>query len=246
MNIKNKVHKCTFCDKNVQYNSIEQELGKILKENDFPYGLDDFETLSFKTYACSSCGASDRDRLYKLYIDKYGLPGGAKSNLLDFAPSSQLSSYLKTKTKKYRSADLFMEGVDDKVDITDMKQYKDNMFDFFVCSHILEHVESDIRALYELYRVLKPGGKGILMTPIIDRENIHDEDPSVVDTKERLRRFAQDDHVRLYEKKVFLERVENAGFSIGTFEYRKLGLISMLRNGINLKSRLYIVGKEAE
>ncbi len=190
-----------------------------------------------------NCGVSDRDRMYKLYIDGYDLPAGDESQLLDFAPSEQLSTYLKTKTKRYRSADLFMKNVDDKIDITNMKLYQDNSFDFFVCSHILEHVESDAKALSELYRVLKPGGCGILMTPIIDKSGVQDEDPSVTNVPERLKRFAQDDHVRLYEKQVFLARVRRAGFKIGVYGYWNLGLVNMLRNGIDLKSRLYVVKK---
>ena len=47
-----------------------------------------------------------------------------------------------------------MAGVDDVVDITDMPMYADGSFDFFICSHVLEHVSDDRRALNELYRIL--------------------------------------------------------------------------------------------
>ena len=146
-------------------------------------------------------------------------------------------------TRNYRSADLYMKNVDDKVDITDMKIYKDNTFDFFICSHILEHVEDDKAALSELYRVLKPGGMGILMTPVINKKGIQDEDPSVKNKHERIRRFAQDDHVRLYQRSVFIERVKAAGFKIHTYSYWNLGILNFLRNGIRFKSKLYVVEK---
>jgi len=215
----------------------------MLKSAGFPYSLNDFETLSYKTYICSKCGSSDRDRLYKLYIDKNESFNG-KTMILDFAPAPQFENSMRQKFKKYRTADLMIDGVDDKIDITNMKaDYKTDMFNFFICSHVLEHVDDDTRALSELYRVLKPGGRGILMTPIIDKEGIQDEDPRVKSKKERIRRFAQDDHVRLYEKKVFLQRVKDAGFRVRVYGFWNLGPLNLLRNGIGFKSRLYVVEK---
>src|SRR6188508_1256097 len=108
----------------------------------------------------------------------------------------------------YRSADLFMQEVDDRVDIMDMTIYPDKHFDFFVCSHMLEHVVDDRKALRELYRILKWGGQGILVVPIVLSIDEIDQDPSVTDVAERWRRFGQDDHVRLYSKQGFLRRIE--------------------------------------
>ena len=245
MNLIKNFHQCTFCNSRRSFVSIEENLGQTLRKFNFPYNLSDFETLSYKNYSCGSCGSSDRDRLYKLYIDKVkGI--NSSSKILDFAPSKQFGDYLKSFTKNYRSADLFIDGVDDRVDITNMSIYKNDTFDFFVCSHILEHVDDDVKALSELYRVTKKGGKGILMTPIIDIDNIQDEDPDVKDTKERWKRFAQDDHVRLYEKEVFLKRVRDSGFRVHIYKYSNLGLKNILKNGIYLKARLYIVEKPAD
>ena len=64
-------YKCSFCGEGAEFSSLEDNLGKTLKEQEFPYQLDDFETLSYKKYQCMKCGANDRDRLYKLYLDKY-------------------------------------------------------------------------------------------------------------------------------------------------------------------------------
>jgi predicted SAM-dependent methyltransferase len=181
-----------------------------------------------------------------LYLERFLSLRDAPIDIVDFAPAPSLQKYLKSNSKiNYRSADLYMEGVDDTVDITNMKSYRDDRFDFFVCSHILEHVD-DNKALKELYRILKPGGSGILMTPIIDDDTVFDEDLTVTDIQERWRRFAQDDHVRLYSKSKFLERVRYAGFETMQLGYRDLGLLNFLRYGISLKSVLYIVSKAKE
>jgi SAM-dependent methyltransferase len=233
---------CNLCGtKDPGYNSLN-DLQAKLSNFGFPYAIKEFETLSYKHYACKKCGSSDRDRLYKLYIEKYLIE--KEINLVDFAPSPPLRDYLKSKNNiTYRFADLMMLDVDDRVDITDMKIYNDNIFDFFICSHILEHVRDDVGALNELFRILKPGGKGILMTPIVNKNGAYDEDIYEKNTSERWRRFAQDDHVRLYDKKVFVERVKSAGFSIEEFNFIKLGLCSIIKNGISLRSKLYIVKK---
>ncbi|MBK6634354.1 MAG: class I SAM-dependent methyltransferase [Chitinophagaceae bacterium] len=84
-----------------------------------------------------------------------------------------------------------MEGVDDKLDLQDLHLYKDHSFDVFVCSHILEHVDDDIKAMKELYRILKPGGWGIAMVPIIESVTETHEDPSIKEENLRLKYFGQ-------------------------------------------------------
>lgn len=211
-----------------------------LNTYNFPYKISDFETLATRYYECPKCQSSDRDRLYKLYCEKFLRHS---VSVIDFAPSKNFQNYLKSlPNNTYRSADLYMDGVDDKVDITNMKLYSNGQFDFFICSHILEHVD-DRKALKELYRILKAGGKGILMTPIIDRIGVFDEDMRVKDESERCRRFAQEDHVRLYSKEVFLDRVRGAGFVVNEYGWKELGLFTMWINGINPRSVLYIVEK---
>ena len=43
--------------------------------------------------------------------------------------------------------------------------FTDNMYDFILCNHVLEHVENDLKALREIKRILKKGGKGIVQVP---------------------------------------------------------------------------------
>ena len=136
-----------------------------------------------------------------------------------------------------------MDGVDDRVDVMDMNTYGDNQFDFFICSHVLEHVVDDKKALGELYRVLKPRGQGVLMVPIVLGVEKIDEDPSITDPAERWRRFGQYDHVRLYSKRGFLDRVSEAGFRIYEHGWEYFGEDVFTRNGVNRQSKLYIVEK---
>jgi SAM-dependent methyltransferase len=78
------------------------------------------------------------------------------------------------------------------------------------CSHVLEHVADDRRALSEMFRVLEPDGMLILQVPIRGGETF--EDPAVTSAAERLEKFLQEDHVRLYGMDL-RKRVEESGFA---------------------------------
>jgi SAM-dependent methyltransferase len=133
-----------------------------------------------------------------------------------------------------------MDGVDDIVDITDMSDYADGSFDLFICSHVLEHVSDDRRALTELHRILAPGGVGIVMVPVAP-EGAFDEDPLVTDERERWRRFAQGDHVRLYDKSTLQTRIRDSGFELEALDSRAFGPTDFGKYGIAPGSVLYTV-----
>lgn len=74
----------------------------------------------------------------------------------------------------------------------------DDSVDVILCNHLLEHVADDRKALCELYRILKPGGWGILLSPVeADYEQTF-EDDTITDPDERTRIFGQYDHRRIY------------------------------------------------
>jgi len=143
----------------------------------------------------------------------------------------------------YRSADLFAEEVDDTVNLMDMHAYREGQFEVFLCSHVLEHVVDDRKALREIFRVLEPGGVAVLLVPILLGLETIDEDPTVTDPSERWRRFGQDDHVRLYSKAGFMERVREAGFQLSNLGVKHFGRKAFLRHGITTQSVLYVAVK---
>jgi SAM-dependent methyltransferase len=211
----------------------------------------ELETFNFLEYSCPFCGATDHDRLYALYLDEvlakdYGAEG---IRIVDFAPVRCLSAYIRRKMchrpGAYRTADLFDPNVDDQVDLMDLHIYRDGQFNFFICSHVLEHVTDDRKALRELFRVTKPGGSGIVMVPVpLDLEQV-DEDPSVTDEPERWRRFGQNDHVRLYSKKGLLERIRQAGFEVAELGGAHFGVKRLEPLAILRASVLYVVTRPA-
>ena len=245
-------YRCSVCNMRVEgFEALPEFYLENLEKHGWPYTGDEAETCNFRAYQCPYCKSSDRDRLYALYLHHYltQLKPNTSLSIVDFAPSAPLSDFIRRQIMRarsnisYRTADAFADGADDRVDITNMHLYEDARFDFFLCSHVLEHVADDQTALRELRRILKPGGKGILMVPIILGLVEIDEDPTVVDEGERWRRFGQYDHVRLYSKKGFVDRVQAAGFTLSEYGNEFFGKESFARHGITDQSVLYVVEK---
>lgn len=206
---------------------------------------DECETCNMNAYSCRICMAADRDRLYALYLARRLGPSPSNQfRMLDIAPARPLSAHIRRKYSIiYRTADLFMEGVDDRVDLTKMDCYSNDSFDAFICSHVLEHIPDDRKALSELFRVLKPGGWGIAMVPISKKLEQIREDPSAQTEADRWRLFGQGDHVRLYTRNGFLARLREAGFSVIELGQDFFGRDQFIRHGITETSMLYVVEK---
>ncbi|MGZ8173669.1 MULTISPECIES: sulfotransferase [Methylobacter] len=202
------------------------------------------EMLSLDAYTCIQCGASDRERIYALWIDQQIETKlfSKDTNLIHFAPEVALSKKLKGLVFDYKTADLLMDDVNYKVDMMDMP-FDDESFDFFICSHVLEHVDSDDQVIKELYRITKLGGCGILVAPIIVGLEKTIEDPSVKDESGRWRLYGQDDHVRLYAHDDYVNKIRNHGFRVEELGESCFGKEVFRSLGLTRTSILYVVSK---
>ncbi|MDZ4657869.1 MAG: methyltransferase domain-containing protein [Bythopirellula sp.] len=165
---------------------------------------------------CPHCGSLERHRLVWLFMNKKtDLFNGKSKKMLHVAPELCLEpKFRKHLGASYLTADLLSPRVMVKMDITDIK-YPENSFDVIYCSHVLEHVPDDRKAMREFYRVLKPGGWAILLVPIsVDKTY---EDPSIVDPDERFKAFGQKDHVRAYGPD-YVGRLREAGFQVEVYQ----------------------------
>lgn len=169
---------------------------------------------------CVRCGALERHRFLWLFLQK-------KTNLFNSKPKKMLHvapepcfdlRFKKRLGSDYLTADLFNPRAMVKMDIADI-QYADQSFDVIYCSHVLEHVPDDKQAMREFFRVLKKGGWAIFLVPITSEKTF--EDPSIVDPKERLKTFGQENHVRRYGPD-FVDRLHDAGFNVDIFKVSDL------------------------
>ena len=85
-------------------------------------------------------------------------------------------------------------------------------FDCIVCLNVLEHIKNDEQALKNMFKLLKPNGKLILLVPA------HRGLYGVIDEYIR--------HYRRYEKNELLDTLKKIGFKI--FKARKLNLLGAI------------------
>jgi SAM-dependent methyltransferase len=144
---------------------------------------------------CPACGSLERHRLLWLYLREQGDLFEKRLRVLHVAPEPCFERRLRPRPNlDYTSVDLEPGAAMHAADLTDLP-FEDAAFDRVLCIHVLEHVHDDLAALRELHRVLAPGGQAIVMVPLLGEKTI--EDPAAPPA-ERLRRFGQADHVRLY------------------------------------------------
>ncbi len=161
---------------------------------------------------CPVCESFERHRFFWLLLNaKTNLFDGACKKMLHIAPEKKMAdNFRKIKGLNYLSADLNSPAAMVKMDITDI-EYPDNSFDIIYCSHVLEHIPDDIKAISELLRVLKPDGWMLLSVPIKKELEKTEEDLELADPQKRLQRFGNIDHVRNYGGD-FDEKLTQIGF----------------------------------
>lgn len=236
---------CPVCGKeNISFLPLPMYFFRELHRHQYIHSIFQKETLNIEQYLCPFCNATDRDRLYAVYLSRIFKSGNKICNILDIAPSASLTQYIASLPgAKVRTADLNMPGVDDHVDITDLSLYEDGRFDAFICSHVFEHIPQDIKAMKELYRVLAPGGWGIAMVPVDLSLDVVYENPDITDAAGRWKHFGQFDHVRMYSKSGFVNRLQMAGFAVEQLGVDFFGSQTFCKYGIHERSVLYIVHK---
>jgi predicted SAM-dependent methyltransferase len=107
----------------------------------------------------------------------------------------------------------------------------------------MEHVANDLRCMQELYRIMKPGGWGIMQVPIDSNRDETYEDASITTPEEREKHFWQYDHVRLYGNN-YPKRLAEAGFNVETFDIKDhISAEQLERFRLQKNELLYVVSK---
>lgn len=163
----------------------------------------------------------ERHRLMWLYLKEQSDFFTKERKVLHVAPEQCFyGRFRKMKNLDYLTADLNSPIADVEMDIHNI-QFEDNSFDAVFCNHVLEHVDDDKKCMRELCRVLRPGGLAIMQVPLNRNLKVTDEDPSVTDPEERIKRFGQYDHVRAHGLD-YPDRLKEAGFKVEAVDYSKI------------------------
>jgi len=168
---------------------------------------------------CPNCLSLERHRLIWLYLrdrtEFFSIP----MKFLHIAPEiCFINRFEKLSNIEYITGDIESPLAKVKMDIMNIP-FGENTFDAVMCNHVMEHIEDDINAMKEVYRVLKPGGWDIMQVPFMGMNlETSFEDPDVLSPSDRLRVFGQEDHVRIYGKD-YGRRLEKGGFKVTEDDY---------------------------
>ena len=162
---------------------------------------------------CVWCSSLERHRLVFLYFQRrLASVNRVGGQALHVAPEKCLEPVLRRMFGDgYRTGDIRHARADVRLDVMDI-EFADETFDFIYCSHVLEHVEDDRKAMRELRRVLKKDGIAVLLVPILRSTGTY-EDATITDPAARARAFGQKDHVRVYGQD-YVDRLVEAGFTV--------------------------------
>lgn len=186
----------------------------------------------------------ERHRLMWLYLkNESNFFSAEQLNVLHIAPEQCFHKLFKAqKNLDYLTGDLLSPIADMHFDLHEIP-LEDNRFDVVFCNHVMEHVDDALRCMQELYRVLKPGGWGILQVPQdMNRAETY-EDATITSPEEREKHFWQYDHVRLFGRD-YPDWLRKARFSVEEYDPKKHWSMDQIeRFRLNPSEILYIVRK---
>lgn len=185
----------------------------------------------------------ERHRLIWLYLQHETNFFSAALHVLHVAPEyCFLKKFKRQGNLNYITADLISPWADVKMDIQEIP-FPDSHFDVVLCNHVLEHVDSDIKAMQEICRVLKPDGFAILQVPIDLSLETTLENPEYNTPQLREMHYNQRDHQRLYGRD-YAQRLRSAGFTVDENNFVKtLPHAQAERYALPMNETLYICKK---
>ena len=160
----------------------------------------------------------ERHRLLWLFLRDQTNFFTATLKVLHFAPEQAFyRKFRALKNLDYTTTDLNSPLADVKADICALP-FKDNLYDVILCNHVLEHIDDDMAAMREMFRVMKKGGWGIFQVPQELNRAFTFEDNSITDPKQRAKIFGQYDHVRIYGRDYF-DLLRKVGFIVEEVDF---------------------------
>lgn len=202
---------------------------------------------SLDQFECPWCSAHDRERHLLMYMRTSDFFDNMQSmSVLHFAPERRLSKFIYSKNPvRYIKCDLYPTESDiECIDIL-ATPFTDKSFDLIIANHILEHVVDDIKALQEIWRILKVGGRAILQTPYSPKLHHTWSDPGIDTDNARLQAYGQEDHIRLFGRDIF-KRFTSVGLEscVSTHD-QLLSQYDPKKYGVNGKEPFFLFKRSA-
>ena len=134
---------------------------------------------------CPGTLSLERHRLLWLYLERKTGFLSQKLKVLHVAPEQVFYHKFKPfKHWEYTTTDLHSPLADVKADICNLP-FPDDQYDLILCNHVLEHIPDDLKAMAELYRVLKNDGILIAQVPLDEESEKTFEDDTITEIDKR-------------------------------------------------------------
>ena len=112
---------------------------------------------------CENCRSLERHRMFRIMFERLGVEAFAGMRAIQFSPDPTIDP------KWFKTFELSVFGEGEGIDIQAIAR-PDGAFGLVACSHVLEHVADDRKALHELLRIAAPDGFLYLVVPDPFRE----------------------------------------------------------------------------
>lgn len=192
---------------------------------------------------CPDCNSTDKERLVFCYlkdVEKIDKKSGIA--VLHIAPEKNLMKWLQDNVGDYIAGDAFLQNQEFLEEVIELDilgtEFPDNHFDYIICNHVICDIKDDVKALSEIYRLLKPGGQAIIQVPITKiSDTVHYD--YVSSKEEREQAYGYGYHERIYNNEDYKNLLSKIGFVV------KVSNISFdfPTSGLNEREDLYICSK---
>ena len=186
----------------------------------------------------------ERHRALWVFLSEFTDFFTASSRMLHMAPEyCFIKRFRSVSSLDYVTGDLDSPWADHHFDVHNIP-FDDASFDIIMANHLMEHVDDDNAVLREFYRVLRPGGWGVLQVPIDWTNPNTEEDRSITDPAKLERLYWQRDHLRLYGYEDYPNRLRSAGFAVEVIDMKEeLGAARYERYALGGEQWVFVVRK---
>jgi SAM-dependent methyltransferase len=174
-----------------------------------------------KNARCPKCESLERHRLLWLYFENKTNLYKTPLKVLHVAPETVFFNlFKKHKNIDYHPGDIYNNLYPKGTVYLDILNHNlpDNSFDVIICNHVFQYIEDDKKAMQNIYKLMKPGGWGIMQVPINTQSTKTHEDSSITDPLEREKIFGLKEHVRYYSYD-YADKLRDAGFTVKVDDY---------------------------
>jgi SAM-dependent methyltransferase len=131
-------------------------------------GICEWKGFKFFSGHCPKCNSLPRTRLIPFSLKHFKLTNN-EPKILHIAPNVNEYNYIKRRVTTLANYDrLNIRNVSHINIVQDLRQtnLESNQYDLAIAWHVLEHIPEDVKAIEEVYRLLKPGGRFLVSVPI--------------------------------------------------------------------------------